>query len=125
MRKSARLSSNLTGRDLERPEIEELVKELLACLVKNIGGKVKRFACGKCDSNFTSRWHLKRHIKVHQPRKDKLKCSKSWCDASFSTIFELGMHSKRCFLTCELCGREVTRSGREDGHMKVCSRRNS
>ena len=67
--------------------------------------------------------NLDRHMQLHVVQQPKLVCTKSWCNTPFSTKFDLINHVKDCRFFCHLCGRVIKKTGRDKGHLKLCSKR--
>ena len=69
------------------------------------------------------RYNLDRHMQLHVVQQQKLVCTKSWCDTPFNTKFELINHVKDYKFFCHLCGKVIKKTGRDKGHLKLCSKR--
>ena len=106
---------------LEREKVRELVQMLLVEVVDSVD---KRLKCSRCPATFRDKWNLNRHAQLHAALSELIPCSKSWCKARFSTIFELSQHVSKCKFSCGFCGKDIFRSGREIGHMKQCAKWN-
>lgn len=99
-----------------------LVRSVVEELLTNLDRSEK---CGKCAARFRDKWLLGRHMRQKHGRKlKKLTCSKAWCKATFSTVYELRAHTKNCTFICEFCGKVISKNGREEIHMKSCAARN-
>ena len=62
-------------------------------------------------------------MQLHVVQQQKLVCTKSWCDTPFNTKFELINHVKDYKFFCHLCGKVIKKTGRDKGHLKLCSKR--
>ena len=103
-----------------REEALACVRDILAELLESVD---KRLKCGKCGARSRDRYNLDRHMQLHVLQQPKLLCTKSWCETPFSTKFELMKHVKDCRFFCHLCGRVIKKTGRDKGHLKLCSKR--
>ena len=105
---------------VRREEALACVRDILAELFESVD---KRLKCGKCGARAKTRYNLDRHMQLHVVQQPKLVCTKSLCDTAFNTKFELINHFKDCRFFCHLCGRVIKKTGRDKGHLKLCSKR--
>ena len=63
--------------------------------VASVHDRKKPFKCSQCDSSFSSKQHMNRHITSVREGKKQLTFKYSECDSSFSKKGEM----KKCFLS--------------------------
>ena len=123
---TAPLAQSEKEKDLEKQEIKLNVDMLIPLRKSSYKTKLKiqfkKEKCYYCEKLFPTRFQVERHKRtLHYKRDQPVKCSKTYCGATFDTVDHKIEHAKACVFKCTWndCGREIKRKDVFESHMRA------
>ena len=103
---------------------ENIKEEKLGSIKKETGKNVriisKILSCTICIYKTKYNSHFQSHmLRKHSERKERLVCTRPWCQETFNTKHEREEHKKICLLICGVCGKKFDRQDHLNRHMKA------